>query len=165
VDIQADSGADVLRERAAYDEDASRLGEVALVDREGRIGTLGTTFYNTLLDENAASHIALGNAYEITVGPEDVPNINKSAIHVDFMIGDDDVQVTGITRTSDRKSTRLNSSHGSISYAVFCLKKKKPFARSTHLYLNCAVLLPDGPILLLICWHSSHPSMRARQQP
>ena len=96
VDIQADSGAEVLRERAGYDADASRLGELALVDREGRIGTLGTTFYNTLLDENAASHIALGNAYELTVGPEDVPKINKSAIHVDFMIGGDDVQVTAL---------------------------------------------------------------------
>ena len=101
VDIQADTGAEVLRERAAYDADASRLGELALVDREGRIGTLGTTFYNTLLDENAASHIALGNAYEITVGREDVPNINKSAIHIDFMIGGDDVRVTGITRNGD----------------------------------------------------------------
>ncbi len=97
IDIQADSGAEVLRERAGYDADASRLGELALVDREGRIGTLGTTFYNTLLDENAASHIALGNAYELTVGAEDVPKINKSAIHVDFMIGGDDVQVTGLT--------------------------------------------------------------------
>jgi aminopeptidase len=101
VDIQADSGAEVLRERASYDEEASRLGEVALVDREGRIGPLGTTFYNTLLDENAASHIALGNAYEIAVGSDDVPKINKSAIHIDFMIGGNDVQVSGLAAGGD----------------------------------------------------------------
>jgi aminopeptidase len=108
VDIQADSGAEVLRERAGFDADASRLGELALVDREGRIGRLGTTFYNTLLDENAASHIALGNAYEITVGSEDVGKINKSAIHLDFMIGGDDVQVTGITREGEDVPVLLN---------------------------------------------------------
>jgi aminopeptidase len=108
VDIQADSGAEVLRERAAHDADASRLGELALVDREGRIGTLGTTFYNTLLDENAASHIALGNAYEVTVGAEDVAKINKSAIHIDFMIGGEDVQVTGITGDGREVPVLLN---------------------------------------------------------
>jgi aminopeptidase len=101
VEIDADTGVDVLRERAAHDEDASRLGELALVDREGRIGALGTTFYNTLLDENAASHIALGNAYEIGVGEEDRGKVNKSAIHIDFMIGGDDVDVTAITKDGD----------------------------------------------------------------
>ena len=101
VEIDADAGVDVLRERAEYDGDASRLGELALVDREGRIGPLGTTFYNTLLDENAASHVALGNAYEIGVGEEDRAKVNKSAIHIDFMIGGDDVDVTGITRHGD----------------------------------------------------------------
>ena len=108
VDIRADSGGEMLRERAGHDEQASRLGELALVDREGRIGALGTTFYNTLLDENAASHIALGNAYEVTVGAEDVPKINKSAIHIDFMIGGDEVQVTGITGDGAEVPVLLN---------------------------------------------------------
>ena len=69
--IDADEGADVLRGYAARDEGAARLGEVALVDREGRIGALDTVFFDTLLDENAASHIALGSAYAFTVGEED----------------------------------------------------------------------------------------------
>jgi aminopeptidase len=98
VSIDADEGAEVLRARAETDDHAKQLGEVALVDREGRIGPLGVTFFNTLLDENAASHIALGNAYEMTVGEEDLDKINKSAIHIDFMIGSNEVQVTGLTR-------------------------------------------------------------------
>ena len=65
VKIDADEGADALRSIVAKDDGASRLGEIALVDGEGRIGPLGTVFYETLLDENAASHIALGNAYDL----------------------------------------------------------------------------------------------------
>jgi len=95
VEIEAESGADVLRARCAKDEGASRLGELALVDREGRIGKSGVTYFNTLLDENAASHFALGNAYATSVGPEDQERINKSVIHIDFMIGSDEVAVTG----------------------------------------------------------------------
>jgi aminopeptidase len=97
VDIQGEN-ADALRSRVAKDEGGSRLGEVALVDREGRIDKTGTVFFNTLLDENAASHLALGNAYATHVGEADHGRINKSAIHVDFMIGSDDVTVTGITK-------------------------------------------------------------------
>jgi aminopeptidase len=101
VRIDAEEGAEVLRGYAARDEGASRLGEIALVDREGRIGRLGTTFFDTLLDENAASHIALGQAYAFTAGEEDRENINRSDIHVDFMIGGDDVAVSGVTSDGD----------------------------------------------------------------
>ncbi len=101
VRIDADEGADVLRSYAARDEGSSRLGEVALVDGEGRIGRLDTVFFDTLLDENAASHIALGESYRFTAGEEDHPRLNHSSIHVDFMIGGDDVAVTGVTREGE----------------------------------------------------------------
>jgi aminopeptidase len=103
VKADADEGADALRATIAKDEGASRLGEIALVDKEGRIGPLRTVFYETLLDENAASHIALGNAYTFPVEDEaDRERVNKSDIHVDFMIGSNELDVDGITRDGDR---------------------------------------------------------------
>ena len=75
---------------------------MALVDGESRIGRLGRTFFSTLLDENAASHLALGAAYAIPIGdPADLTRINESEIHVDFMIGSDEVTVSGVTRAGD----------------------------------------------------------------
>jgi aminopeptidase len=99
VEIAADTNAETLRQRCATDGGATRLGEVALVDGESRIGRLGRTFFNTLLDENAASHVALGDAYASPIGdPADLPRINESEIHIDFMIGSDEVTVSGVTR-------------------------------------------------------------------
>jgi aminopeptidase len=100
--VDADEGGEALRSIVAK-EGADRLGEVALVDKEGRIGPLGTVFYETLLDENAASHIALGNAYTFPVEDEaDRARVNTSGVHVDFMIGSPDVDVDGITRDGER---------------------------------------------------------------
>jgi aminopeptidase len=99
VQIEAEANADALRKRCATDDGASRLGEVALVDGESRVGRLGRTFFNTLLDENSASHVALGDAYASPVAdPSDLPRINESETHTDFMIGSEEVSVTGTTK-------------------------------------------------------------------
>jgi aminopeptidase len=93
----------VLRGYAEKDEGAARLGEVALVDGEGRIGATGTTFFDTLLDENAASHIALGSAYGLCLDDDaDIARMNQSGIHVDFMIGSPQMTVTGVRADGER---------------------------------------------------------------
>jgi len=102
VAIDAEQGADALRAAASSDEGASRLGEVALVDGLGRIGALETTFFDTLIDENAASHIALGNGYDHPVEEAaDKERVNTSRVHIDFMIGSPELAVDGITRGGD----------------------------------------------------------------
>jgi aminopeptidase len=101
-ELRASEGGETLATIARTDDGAARLGEVALVDREGRIGELGTIFYDTLLDENAASHIALGQGFPFLLDDEDKPRSNESEIHIDFMIGSNDLSVTGITSTGDR---------------------------------------------------------------
>jgi aminopeptidase len=96
VKIEAERGGEALQAISQRDEGASRLGEIALVDGGGRIGPLEHPFYDTLLDENAASHIAIGSAYLFAIDEEDQDRANRSAVHVDFMIGSDDVETSAV---------------------------------------------------------------------
>jgi aminopeptidase len=97
VQIDADTAAETLRTICARDEGASRLGEIALVDAEGRIGALDTVFFDTLLDENAASHIAFGQGFPFVIGDEARDRVNQSELHLDFMIGSEQLQISGVT--------------------------------------------------------------------
>jgi aminopeptidase len=102
VEIDADENVEALRSLLDIDEAARRLGELALVDRKGRIGPLGTVFYNTLLDENAASHIAFGSGFPFLVDESVVGRVNESGQHIDFMIGAPDLDVDGVTADGER---------------------------------------------------------------
>ena len=103
VELTSSTAQEVMRTIIARDEGAARLGEVALVDNEGRIGALDTVFYDTLLDENAASHIALGRAFPFLAGDDETAGMmNESDIHIDFMIGSDELTVHGVTRDGER---------------------------------------------------------------
>jgi aminopeptidase len=102
VEVDADEGAGALRSQLAVDAEALRLGELALVDNQGRIGPLGTVFYDTLLDENAASHIAFGSGFPFSVPEEDRGRVNESATHIDFMIGSPELDVDGVTAGGER---------------------------------------------------------------
>jgi aminopeptidase len=102
VSVDADENAEALRSQLTMDDSAERLGELALVDRQGRIGPLGTVFYDTLLDENAASHIAFGSGFPFLVEGDDVERVNDSGIHIDFMIGSPELEVDGVTAGGER---------------------------------------------------------------
>ncbi len=102
VELEADENGEALKAKLSIDDGSDRLGEVALVDRHGRIGPLGTVFYETLLDENASSHLALGNAYDASAGEEDRDRLNRSGIHIDFMVGSNELDVTGVTVDGQR---------------------------------------------------------------
>ena len=109
VEVRADEGEELMRTHAAIDDGAARLGEVALVDADSRVGKTGLTFYDTLFDENAASHIALGMAIvkavdgrrELDAEERHERGVNHSSIHTDFMIGSRELAVSGVTKAGD----------------------------------------------------------------
>lgn len=106
VKVTADRGEAVLRQLIETDPGSARLGEVALVPHGSPVAQSGLLFYNTLFDENAASHVALGSAYKFTMnGGEGMSDEafeqaggNRSATHVDFMIGSGELDVDGVSR-------------------------------------------------------------------
>jgi aminopeptidase len=102
IDAGTPADAELLWATFATDRGAGRLGEVALVDRESRIGRAGRVYGETLLDENAAAHIAFGDGFGAARDGEGGPGVNRSAVHVDVMIGSDDVEVTGVSRRGRR---------------------------------------------------------------
>jgi aminopeptidase len=104
VEARATSGEEVLNKVLDTDEGARRLGEVALVPHSSPISNSGLLFFNTLFDENAACHIALGQCYSkcfidgAKLSPEQIAaqGGNKSLIHIDWMIGSDKIDIDGV---------------------------------------------------------------------
>ena len=105
VEIHAEQNEALLKEMIGMDENAGFLGECAFVPVESPINRSGLLFYNTLFDENAACHLALGEGFGNCIRDYDKYTreelkelgVNDSLIHVDFMIGCDELSITGIT--------------------------------------------------------------------
>lgn len=109
VEVKAGTGEDVMRTHVATDDGAARLGEVALVDGHSAVGETGLVFYDTLYDENASSHIALGApilqavewAAELSPEQRVEKGVNHSSIHTDFMIGSNELEIDGVTPSGE----------------------------------------------------------------
>ena len=105
VNVEAEQGEEVLKDLVATDEGSHRLGEVALVPHDSPISNSGLLFFNTLFDENASNHLAIGSAYAFcleggkTMSREELNTngLNQSITHVDFMIGSAEMNIDGIT--------------------------------------------------------------------
>jgi len=109
VDFKAEVGYEQLKRLLETDEGSAYLGEVALVQYDSPISNMGLLFYNTLFDENASCHLALGKAYPVCIkGGEHMDHdtlikngINHSITHEDFMIGTKDLKIVGLTATGE----------------------------------------------------------------
>ncbi len=110
VEVKAERGEELLKQMVGMDEGAARLGECAFVPYNSPIRESGITFYETLFDENAACHLALGRGFSNCVKDYDkytldeltALGVNESMIHVDFMIGTADLEVTAVTESGER---------------------------------------------------------------
>jgi aminopeptidase len=96
VQVEAETGAELVRGQLAAVENAERLGELALVTGDSRVGQARTLFYDTLFDENATCHIAYGSGYPSSVEGEPGEGLNVANIHVDFMVGGPDLEVDAL---------------------------------------------------------------------
>ncbi len=96
VHVDAENGAELIRAQIASVENADRLGELALVTSESRVGQTGTLFYNTLFDENATCHIAFGDGLGYAFDGEPDEGMNHSNIHIDFMVGGPELEVDAL---------------------------------------------------------------------
>lgn len=111
VDYKAEKGYDTLKQLIETDEGSHHLGEVALVPHNSPISNTGIIFFNTLFDENASNHLALGNAYAFNIqGGKTMTRdelkehgVNSSITHVDFMIGSAEMNIDGITADGKRE--------------------------------------------------------------
>ncbi len=110
VEVKAEKNQHLLEKMISMDEGARMLGECALIPYDSPINNMGILFYNTLFDENASCHLALGHGFgECLKGYEDMTNeeirqkgVNDSMIHVDFMIGSKDMDIFGVTKNGER---------------------------------------------------------------
>ena len=96
VHVEAETGADLVRSHFASIENADRLGEVALVTKESRVGQSGMLFYDALFDENATCHIAYGAGLPFLLEGEPDDGFNVAGMHVDFMVGGPDLEVDAV---------------------------------------------------------------------
>ena len=109
IDFQAKNGYETLKQLVKTDEGSRYLGEIALVPYDSPISNMNILFYNTLFDENASCHLAIGKAYPVCLKDSEAMSkdelkaagVNDSLVHVDFMFGTADMKIEGMTASGE----------------------------------------------------------------